>query len=220
MEANNPSVAPAKFIRDHTRKGSTVVISGVGWGDGKVYIPAFGARARIAFDLELLKGSKAEAFKDLHRQIDWGLHKDIPVYLLSEVLEWPETRQQLRDLWGVTDRDLGDFFRPYTQSFVAKLDEKFKLYRLVLKDGSAHSWAAKADKEIGAKRWASAAPMLEKAVALDPTAATLQNLGNCYYLMGKKEKAIAIWQKAVELNPANDGLRRNLATLQSGGSLR
>ena len=57
---------------------------------------------------------------------------------------------------------------------------------------------------------ADAIPVLEKAVAVQPSAASLNNLGNAYMAIGQTQKAVKALEKACSLDPKSASAAYNL----------
>lgn len=62
-----------------------------------------------------------------------------------------------------------------------------------------------------ARRYEQAIDVLDKAVNHYGTNISLLNLiGDCYFKLGRKEEAMAVWQKSLDLNPEQPELRKKL----------
>ena len=68
---------------------------------------------------------------------------------------------------------------------------------------------------IGLRRFDMALPHYERACEIAPDANTLTDLGTLYAKTSKLPEAIKAFQKALELDPANEIARKNLAQATS-----
>ena len=66
-------------------------------------------------------------------------------------------------------------------------------------------WFKLADAQLGAKQYGPAVDSYQKAIAIKPTGAYYNNLGQAQVKSGKVEDAVASYSKAAELEPINAG---------------
>lgn len=177
--ANNKHLARTRAIQAHVSSG-VIVMSGVGWNEAKGYLPAVARIPRISLDLFLAESPKEEALRRFVREIDWGLQRDVPVYLLSEV-EWPETLARLREIWGVEPDEMRAVLARYGRERVATVDSELMLDRLVLRGPSAVRLMDGARQAFENGRLAKALSLAQRAIAAgpDPEPEWLEFLETC-----------------------------------------
>ncbi|MDE6715299.1 MAG: tetratricopeptide repeat protein [Muribaculaceae bacterium] len=76
---------------------------------------------------------------------------------------------------------------------------------------SAQSLTEEAEKAYTADNYSEALALYTQAAEQDGVSSDLYyNIGNCYYRMGNNGKAILYYERALNLDPANDNARQNL----------
>jgi len=74
--------------------------------------------------------------------------------------------------------------------------------------------AAQAAFSLG--QYEKALTVLDKAVARHGSDIQLLDLiGDCYFKLGKKEEALAVWQKSLEINPDQPELKKKIQAVKS-----
>jgi len=86
---------------------------------------------------------------------------------------------------------------------------------LVLWPGNTPARLELAMALVETERWAEAQEQFQYIIRKNPEQPEiLRSLGNVLYLQGKLEKAVDAWQQALEMDPADEGLKENLAKLR------
>ena len=145
-EESSPLVYFSQRLRDATPGGSVILVSGLRWGDLKVYVPYFGRRNRLALDLFLREFPKEAALERLRRDLSAVAATGRALFATSDIWD-PEVREELQRNWGLAPEEVDRVLEPYDPRPAMKFaPESFPrplvLYRLVPKSdkgGAVHS---------------------------------------------------------------------------------
>jgi small glutamine-rich tetratricopeptide repeat-containing protein alpha len=65
------------------------------------------------------------------------------------------------------------------------------------------------------EHYQQAEEIFRRLIEIDPAAAGAhRSLGNVLYLQGRIQEAVDAWQRALEINPGDEKLRKNIARLK------
>ena len=84
--------------------------------------------------------------------------------------------------------------------------------------GQAQQYLIKGHQYLKARRYAEAIKFYQASANAQPTYQAYQFMGTAYYYMGDKENAKTSYEKSLQLNPNNPGVRNMLAKFGGGGS--
>lgn len=158
---SNPEYHRALTAGKLTPANGLFILSGVNWTWGKVYLPYFAQRNRLALDLYLYGGMKKE---ELLRQMGAALQQWVgegrPLYLLSEMFE-PDTFQVFSQKWGLRQEELMAVLDRYARVEIGRQDDGFIIYEIWPKQAGV--WSA--------RQWNSVADRLERAGTKEARAA-------------------------------------------------
>jgi hypothetical protein len=129
---NNRELTVARAIKQATRPGSVIVISGLpkGYNIGKFYIPYFSDRWAFTLDWRLSEPVAGKLFpQNLAARLDEYFQQGRPVYLLSDVLRAP-IEEELAKRHQLDPKQFAAFWDRYELMPVADLDLGLKLFLL------------------------------------------------------------------------------------------
>ncbi len=131
---NNAGHARALFVRDHTLATSWVVISGLGFGNSKVYLTQFARRSNRALEYFLDSGPKALALAKFKAFLQDAVAHGLPLYALSDLIDDPAVAKNIRSLWGVTPEEVKACFGSGEFRLISTYDANLKLYLFIPDD--------------------------------------------------------------------------------------
>lgn len=82
--------------------------------------------------------------------------------------------------------------------------------------GQAGQYLAKGHQFLKAKKYDNAIQYYQASIKIQPTAQAYQYMGTAYYYKGDKANAKAAYEKSLQLNPNNPGVRNMIAKLGGG----
>jgi hypothetical protein len=109
---NNTGVRAALYLRDHTVPSSWIIISGIGLGNAKVYIPNFASRSREVLEYYFDRNPKDRALALLSSFVQLQEKGGVPLYLLSDLVEDKAVHAVMAQRWGVTLGEVQAAFGP------------------------------------------------------------------------------------------------------------
>jgi len=132
---NNQELKVAYQIKEATRPGSLIVISGLpkGYNIGKVYIPYFSDRWVFALDLRLSEPVQGRYFpQNIAVRLEDYARQGRTIYLLSDVLQ-DRIAEELTKRHGLNKQEFRAFWAGYDPKPAADLGDGLKLYLLNVK---------------------------------------------------------------------------------------
>lgn len=202
-EYNNKDLSIAKFIDKNTPKEAVILISGVSWNPGKVYIPSYAHRPRLSLDLLFVYSPKEEALAQLRESLVGATASGTPFFMLSEV-DWPFTRQTLLEKWAVTRPDIDRILEAYQKIPRAIYEPGMQLLELRPKPGSLSLLRRNAILAYSEGRYKEAREICERIVkAGEASASEYDILGRCYLMAGRVSESVAAFEKSLRFNPNN-----------------
>lgn len=130
---NNRGYHQAMFVGAHTEPASWIIISGLGFGNSKVYLPKFAQRRRQVLEYFFNQNQKDTALRELSEfSKDVAVH-GIPMYLLSDLVESPGAFPAMLKLFGVLREDVYQAFGPGRAVLLASGSEE-RVYLYVPQD--------------------------------------------------------------------------------------
>ncbi|MDD5687896.1 MAG: DUF2723 domain-containing protein [Elusimicrobia bacterium] len=203
---NNENYLKALFIKKYVEKGGVVIISGIGWNPGKVYIPSFANVGRISFDLIFCYNPKAEGLRILKNQVETLISQGMNVYALSEIFS-EVTGKGLKD-WNVSMNEIKDIFKWYDFKILGTYRDGMKIMQLFPKKGSAAYYRGSGISYYNAKEYNKSLEDFLNIPESSKTAFDYKLIGNCYILTNNIQTALPFWKRALQLSPSDTELKR------------
>ena len=129
---NNQEWKVARQIKEASRPGSLIVISGLplGYNIGKVYIPYFSDRWVFALDLRLSEPVRGRYFpQNITVKLKDYARQGRTIYLLSDVLQ-DQVVEELAKRHGLNKQEFAAFWAGFEPKPVADMGNGLKLYML------------------------------------------------------------------------------------------
>jgi len=202
---NNENYIRALFVKKYVKKGGVVIISGIGWNPGKVYIPSFANVGRISFDLIFVYNPKAQGLQILKNQVEMITSQGMDVYALDEIFS-KITEGGLKQ-WNVTMDEIKEIFSHYEFKTLGVYKDGMKIMQMYPKKGSAAYQRREGIKFYNLKDYKNAANSFLKIPQGSKTSFDYKLIGNSFMLLNDKENALANWKVGYKLNPSDDQLK-------------
>jgi len=129
---NNAGYRAARFVAEHTVPTSWILISGFrGFPNAKVYLTYFARRGREPIDSLFESAPKDEALGRLRAFLRRNMSSGVPIYLLSDLVEDPETGKEMARRWGLNAGELGSCLGPGALMPVARSRDRLGVFLYV-----------------------------------------------------------------------------------------
>lgn len=205
---NNENYLKALFVKEHVKKGGVVIISGLGWNPGKVYIPAFANVGRISFDLIFVYMPKLRGLQVLENQVEMVVSQGRNVYALDEIFS-KVTERGLKQ-WDVSMDEIKEIFKPYDFKTLGVYRDGMKIMQVFPRKGSAVYYKNLGIKHYNTKNYNKALANFLKIPDNSKTFFEYKLIGNCFMLLNNKTNAVSNWKKAYVMNPQDTHLKEIL----------
>lgn len=202
---NNVNYVKALFVKKYVKKGGVVIISGLSWNPGKVYIPSFADVGRISFDLIFVYNPKVQGLQILKNQVEMIASQGMNIYALDEIF-YKTTEEGLKQ-WKVSMDEIKEIFKPYEFKTLGVYKDGTKIMQVFPKKGSAAYQRREGIKYYNVKDYRAASENFLKIPEKDKTSFDYKLIGNCYMLSNDKADAVSNWKKGYILNPSDGQLR-------------
>ncbi|MBI5574617.1 MAG: DUF2723 domain-containing protein [Elusimicrobia bacterium] len=202
---NNENYIKALFVKKYVKKGGVVIISGIGWNPGKVYIPSFANVGRISFDLIFVYNPKEQGLQILKNQVEMLASQGMDIYVLDEIF-YKVTEGALKQ-WNVTMDEIKEIFSVYEFKTLGVDKDGMKIMQMFPKKGSAAYHRREGIKFYNLKDYKNAADSFLKIPPSGKTSFDYKLIGNSFLLLNDKENAVANWKAGYKLNPSDDQLK-------------
>lgn len=202
---NNDDYSRALWVKKHVKENGVIIISGMVWNPGKVYIPSFSGIGRISFDLIFVYNPKLKGLQILRDQLEMLASRDMNVYVLDEIFSTAAEKGLLE--YKVTMDEIKEVFKPYNFKALGVYKDGMKIMQMFPRENSAAYQRARGIKYYNIKDYEKSAAAFLRIPQNSKTSFDYKLIGNCFMLMKDNANAMENWKKGSAMNPGDDDLK-------------
>ncbi|MBN1383960.1 MAG: DUF2723 domain-containing protein [Elusimicrobia bacterium] len=202
---NNKDYSRALWVKKHVKENSIIIISGMVWNAGKVYIPSFANIGRISFDLIFVYNPKLKGLQILKDQIEMILSRGTNLYVLDEIFSKQAEKGLLE--YKVTTEEIKEVFKPYDFKTLSVYNDGMKIMQVLPGKNSAAYQRNRGIKYYNIKDYKKAVEAFLKIPESSKTSFDYKLIGNCFMLQKDKINAMQNWKRGYAMNPNDNNLK-------------